>query len=70
MELFVTLCAFQESSPIGDEVKTMRMRTRLSIVTLVGAGALLLLIALAVFSAPRDADSLRSGDLIRRWKLI
>ena len=31
----------------------MRMRTRLSIVTLVGAGALLLLIALAVISAPR-----------------
>ena len=46
----------QHWSPIG-EMKIMRMRTKLSIVSLVGAAALLLL-ALAAIIAPRTRTAL------------
>ena len=58
MESFILMRLWQESSPIGEEGKTMKMRTKLPIVSLVGAGALLLC-ALAVIIAPRATDSLR-----------
>ena len=61
MESFILLCFMAAKLADRKETKTMRMQTKLSIVTVVGAGALLL-IALAVIIAPRPQTAHAQND--------